>query len=357
MKLEAISHASSFVSPRPLRAARRLGALAATAALVLAAGCSAADAGSAGGAATLETLSGAASACDDPADGKDSPFGSAEELYASLAKYAKPAPIGRGNAGVLVVKAEGPNVLLDVPEYGPKFQSEAEFFGYAKETLNAVPRFDKNQKLIGFDGDVEQSGALFMLDHDKKSVLPVNDVVAHLLGGRYGLFTIGDKPYCTTYACAKDHDQLTGEPYSQALGRVERCLGSGDSRVCVLGDTNIEQVLNYRRVGARTAVQPRDPSFWCWLSSLFGGTCADPADIGIRSAYVQSDGTPWGIQDTSRRTTAVEHSAWSLDFFFFSIGDSRVTRTSGVCGVHRVSRGNERLEFRTTHGDTRGRCP
>lgn len=266
---------------------------------------------------------------------------------------ATPVKLAKVSDGVLRLDASEGKVMMPTPQKARSFASQKEFVAFAKEQLGAVEVFDKDGKLTGLRGTLEQFGVPVTLDETKKSVNVVADPVATFLGGNDGFVTVEGKDLCLTEKCASEKGQFAANASSevQPLGSRTVCAGS----LCLNGGTYKMQILNYHRGGAWT-----DVSGVSLLCSWFGWFCPAPADeLYVAATYAKTNGTRWGFQEARvPRTAHVEVSRWAIDWWIFGrSGDGDLVETEGVCGRHTGRRGNDNVSFTTSEGNTHGACP
>lgn len=305
------------------------------------------------------------------ARGHDTEFPAVSGVFAGEPVVTQEEP------GLTVIDASGNNGVFPTQPVQLRFGSEIAMSKWAADHLNAKLVYDDNQNIVGAVGLVIQLGDLFEVDGETESVIPVEDPIAHILGGPDGYVTLKGKDYCvnptrckvdqrvhltTLLADAGLDSALDVQIASHAPSSRTECNSA--NTYCIKGKSWDTNWWVYHSIGSKTSQERggyRVTHHFCWKWGFIPWSCSKREGSNHLESTAKFFGEPPGTPSTvfvmerfrqCDNCESVKARLWSV---FVSISSSGAPGTlctaecelTGVCGIH-FGRGPEGSARATT---------
>lgn len=104
--------------------------------------------------------------------------------------------ISHGAPGELTVDASDGNGVLEMPEEGMVFSSNAELIDWAETNMNGIAETDENGNRVGIFGKLTVYGKLVYGDANTETSEAIDDYMVAKLGGKSGVVIVDGQEYC-----------------------------------------------------------------------------------------------------------------------------------------------------------------
>lgn len=278
------------------------------------------------------------------------------------ATVATAAVIDHSTPGRLVIDASSGN-YLEIPDHGLVVANNAALYTWLRDNLGFV-LYTNGSTPVDAAVEVVQYGDTFYADPSSRTIVPVEDPVIALVGGKDGIITIGGIPQCI-----KADGCTPGMPYKAVSGTDRRCDGSS---FCIKHE-GIKRDMLFKSLGSE--LQQKEGGYhrelhFCWKLGFIPWGCWKSTGsnrLDIQNDYQLSGGGGWGTATRFAGKSNVE----SVKQRFLSVGgtieigfsgtlegadigtglDDEIT-ASGVCGHGNGSSGSKSVTTAVKKGNT-----
>lgn len=283
------------------------------------------------------------------------------------AQVASAAVVDHSTPGRLVIDASSGG-YLEVPEHGLVVANEAALYTWLRDNLGFVLYTSGSSTPTDAAAEVIQYGDTFYADPSSRIVVPVDDPVIALVGGKDGIVTIGGVPQCI-----KADGCTPGMPYKAVSGEQRRCSGTNAFCVKHLG---IKRDILFKTLGSELQQEEggvtRRHQFCFkdrlipWTCSKFSGSNRLSIDNHFQLANANSQGS-FGTSASSASRSNVSflrqrlvsvggrvrlNSSGAPVGGDLGTGVTYDLASSGVCGSGQSSSGSDSLETAVKKGET-----
>ncbi len=302
--------------------------------------------------------------------------GSKEPSTASDVFAGQPMVI-QEEPGQTIIDASGNNGMFPTQPVQLEFESEVAMSKWAAEHLNAKLVYDEKENIVGASGFVIQLGELYEADRETESVIPVEDPIAHVLGGPDGYVTFKGKNVCVNPAKCKVNqegylpnlladaglgDAVDVQIASHAPSSRTQCNSA--NTYCIEGNSWDTNWWIYNSIGSKTSQKKggyRVTHEFCWKWGFIPWVCTKREGSNHLEATARFFGEPLGSPNTvfvmerfrqCDNCGSVKARLWSIFVSISSTGAPGTLCTvecelTGVCGTH-SGRGPEGSAATTT---------